>query len=339
MEDNSIQAFDSVFMTVKARDREVIVDENGLINYTKLMESITGDRRSFAGVCRKNGCLYAHVLHHDKAKLEAWAEQELRLSSKLSTPEQSELKKTKKTLVTTKDVAKEIDKFLSSIKTIEIDALIEANILITYSGSGNTNVRRCSGTYGPLYLLDFLLFNVDVFIYQFMKMSDLQTLRNEFWNIQGEMSIVERINDKWIRLDRPIVNKGRALAIRAHRANDLGLYFRDIYHGCAIDDSGLWFRVNVDSFRQSDNMLSESEPREQATSPNKSTDRRVDNFEDEHIYTREEISELCVQRLLEIYKQVLELHKQTSDIDELAVIESEIIDMKSCLRWFNLLDE
>lgn len=157
-------------------------------------------------------------------------------------------------------------------------------------------------------------------------MSDLQTLRNEFWNIQGEMSIVERINDKWIRLYRPIVNKGRALAIRAHRANDLGLYFRDIYHGCAIDDSGLWFRVNVDSFQQ-------------ATTSNESTNRLVDNFEDEHIYTREEISELCIQRLLEIYKQVLELHKQTSNIDELAVIESEIIDMKSCLRWFNLLDE
>ena len=151
MEDNSIQAFGSVFMTVKARDREVIVDENGYINYSKLMESITGNRDSFRGICRKNQSLCAHVLHHDKAKLEAWAEQEL--------------KKTKKSKARSFDRTSEIDDFLSSIKTIEIEALIEANILIAYSGSGNKDIRRCSGTYGPRYLLDFLLFNVDVSYY------------------------------------------------------------------------------------------------------------------------------------------------------------------------------
>ena len=122
MEDNSIQAFGSVFMTVKARDREVIIDENGYINYSKLMESITGNRQAFKEICRRNGSLYKHIFHHDKAKLEAWVEQELIPSSKL------ELKKTMKSKVGAKDPTSEIDDFLSSIRTIEIDALIEASI-------------------------------------------------------------------------------------------------------------------------------------------------------------------------------------------------------------------
>ena len=175
MENNSIHAFGSVFMTVKARDREVIIDENGLINYTKLMESITGVKQAFRSICRNNKSLYTHVLHHDKAKLEAWAEQELRLSSKLeltrldgccehsqtSVSELSELKKTKKTKVGLFSPTSEINDFLSSIKNIEIDCLVDAGILVSRIGKPN----KLAGTYGPRYLLDFLLFNVDISYY------------------------------------------------------------------------------------------------------------------------------------------------------------------------------
>ena len=170
MEEEGIHAFDSVFMTVKARDREVIIDENGLINYTKLMESITGVKQAFKGICRMNKSLYAHVLHHDRAKLEAWAENELRLDSvadgccehsQASAPERSELKKMKKYKVGLNIPTKEIDKFLSSIKTIEIDCLIDAGILVSRIGKPN----KLAGTYGPRYLLDFLLFNVDISYY------------------------------------------------------------------------------------------------------------------------------------------------------------------------------
>ena len=102
-------------MTVKARDREVIVNSNGYINYSKLMESITGDRRSFAGVCRKNSCLYKHIFHHDKAKLEAWAEQEL--------------KKTKKSKVGAKDPTFEIDVFM---RTVTVNLISMTKSLFKY---------------------------------------------------------------------------------------------------------------------------------------------------------------------------------------------------------------
>ena len=156
MEDNSIQAFGSVFTTVKARDREVIVDENGYINYTRLMESITGNRDSFRGICRMNKSLYAHVLHHDRAKLEAWAENELAKSEETSKMKNSSSR------IFIRDA--QIDEFLSSIKTIEVDALENANILIVRRGGSISNAIL-RGTYGPRYLLDFLLFNVDVSYY------------------------------------------------------------------------------------------------------------------------------------------------------------------------------
>ena len=79
---STMKAFGTVFRTVKARDREVIVDADGLINYTTMMRDITGNRDSFRGICRKNAGLYKHILHHDREKLEAWAGKELRKSTK-----------------------------------------------------------------------------------------------------------------------------------------------------------------------------------------------------------------------------------------------------------------
>ena len=159
MEPNTeaIQAFGSVFTTVKARDREVIVDENGYINYTRLMESITGNRDSFRGICRMNASLYAHVLHHDRAKLEAWAENELAKT-------EEETSKMKNSSSRINNRVAQIDEFLSSIKTIEVEALENANILIVRRGGSISNARL-RGTYGPRYLLDFLLFNADVSYY------------------------------------------------------------------------------------------------------------------------------------------------------------------------------
>ena len=151
MSEEGIHAFGTIFMTVKARDREVIVDENGLINYTRLMETITGSRDSFRSVCRNNSGLYAHVLYHDREKLEAWAKKELT--------------KTKKSEVRLNSRTSEINEFLSSIKTIEIDTLVKAHILVVYNGANSKANRACSGTYGPRYLLDFLLFNVDSIYY------------------------------------------------------------------------------------------------------------------------------------------------------------------------------
>ena len=140
-----------------------------------------------------------------------------------------------------------------------------------------------------------------------MNMSDSQSRRNEFWNIQGELSIIERVDANWTRLDRPLVNKGRALAIRPYREGDIGLYFSDLKHPCRQNDDGLWFEIEIE------------------------------DVENEHQFSREEISELCIQRLMKIYNSVLELHDETKDMDELPVIESDILDMQSGLRWLGLM--
>ena len=150
MADEGIQAFGTVFRTVKARDREVIIDADGLINYTTMMRDITGNRYSFRDICRDNRSLYAHVLHHDRKKLEAWASKELARTKKSSTGGNPPVE--------------EINEFLSEIRTIEIEGLVNAGILVVRKG-GPTSTSSYRGTYGPRYLLDFLLFNVDVVYY------------------------------------------------------------------------------------------------------------------------------------------------------------------------------
>ena len=106
---DDIHAFGTVFRTIKARDREVIIDDNGLINYTSLMESITGKRQAFKSICQNNRGLYRHVLYHDKEKLEAWAKEEMM--------------KTEKSKVRLNSRTSQIAEFLSSIKTIETRTL------------------------------------------------------------------------------------------------------------------------------------------------------------------------------------------------------------------------
>ena len=130
MADEGIQAFGTVFRTIKARDREVIIDDNGLINYTSLMESITGKRYAFRNVCSKNGGLYRHVLYHDREKLEAWAKEELASTGSCDTACHKGLTKKEKSSVDIKVSTEEINKFLISIKTIEIESLVKAGILI-----------------------------------------------------------------------------------------------------------------------------------------------------------------------------------------------------------------
>lgn len=136
----------------------------------------------------------------------------------------------------------------------------------------------------------------------------------EFWNIHAELSMIDRrsisassIVRSWRRLDRPIVNRGRALALRAHREGDIGLYFSDTHHSCSLNDEGLWFKANVDKYELG------------------------------HRFTRAEVSELCIQRILHLYNRLKEICAETTRIEELAVIESSLLDMRSALRWFELI--
>ena len=69
-----IKAFGTSFHTAKARGFEVIVDAEGRINYTKLLERITGDRKKLQNICKDNSGVLTIIRSYDEAKLLAWKE-------------------------------------------------------------------------------------------------------------------------------------------------------------------------------------------------------------------------------------------------------------------------
>ena len=47
-----ISAFGTTFKISKARDFEIIIDSDGFINYSKLLEKITGNYKKLKYLCR-----------------------------------------------------------------------------------------------------------------------------------------------------------------------------------------------------------------------------------------------------------------------------------------------
>ena len=58
----------------KARGFEVIVDAEGRINYTKLLERITGDKQKLKDLCKDNSGVMTIIRSYDEDKLLAWNE-------------------------------------------------------------------------------------------------------------------------------------------------------------------------------------------------------------------------------------------------------------------------
>lgn len=69
-----IKAFGTSFHTAKLRGFEVIVDAEGRINYTKLLERITGDRQKLKDLCKDNSGVLTIIRSYDEDKLLAWNE-------------------------------------------------------------------------------------------------------------------------------------------------------------------------------------------------------------------------------------------------------------------------
>lgn len=127
----------------------------------------------------------------------------------------------------------------------------------------------------------------------------------EFWSIEGELANVKRVDGGWIRCEEPLINKGRMLALREYREGDEGVYFKEKTHPCALNDEGLWFHA-----------------------------KPCAQFG--HVFTNKEISDLAIQRMLEIYNNVKAYVSKLETIEERAVTESEILDMKAVFRWYEI---
>lgn len=69
-----IKAFGTSFHTAKVRGFEVIVDAEGRINYTKLLERITGERRKLCHICEHNSGVLELIRSYDEEKLLSWNE-------------------------------------------------------------------------------------------------------------------------------------------------------------------------------------------------------------------------------------------------------------------------
>ena len=150
MEPNTeaIQAFGTQFRYSKARDFEVIIDSNDYINYSKLLESITGNRKKLLQLCEWNGEIFTLIYDYEKEKIDAY----------LHKQEKSEVSRNLDT--------SENDEILSLPKTMTVTQLVEANIFVVYNGANSKANRICSGTYGPRYLLDILIILSDVSYYK-----------------------------------------------------------------------------------------------------------------------------------------------------------------------------
>ena len=148
MEEESIQtitAFGVEFRYSKARDFEVIIDSNGYINYSKLLEQITGNRKKLLQLCEWNTSVFKLIYDYEKEKIDAY------------------LHKQEKSSVSRFLDTEENDENLSLPKTMTVTQLVEANVFIIYNGGTH---RELWGTYGPRYLLDILIILSDVSYYK-----------------------------------------------------------------------------------------------------------------------------------------------------------------------------
>lgn len=141
----AVKAFGTEFRYSKARDFEVIIDANGYINYSKLLESISGKSSKFKKLCERNSSILTLVYDYEKGKIDAY------------------LRKSKKSSVVPFAATEENDENTSLPKILTISQLVEASVLIVYNGGSH---RELWGAYGPRYLLDVLIMTTDIRYYR-----------------------------------------------------------------------------------------------------------------------------------------------------------------------------
>ena len=172
---DEIKAFGTSFHMAKARGFEVIVDAEGRINYTKLLERITGDRKTLESLCRKNSGILKVIRSYDEDKLLAWSEKISlnlmptfagikpegknsflsSLDQKGSSYENDEVDRNDKeslNLMRAKVPIAQNGKN-SLPETMTVSQLKQAGIFIEHRGKPN----NVAGSYGPRYLLDILI--------------------------------------------------------------------------------------------------------------------------------------------------------------------------------------
>lgn len=183
----------------------MIVDANGYINYSKLLAKISGQAEKFANLCKDNTDVFKLIYENEKEKVDEY----LRKSMK---------SKVKGNPVTSQND----DEKLSLPKIMTVSQLVEARVLIVYSGSGNADNRLVSGTFGPRYLIDLLIILTDVHYYKLihetLEAIDAYAIANNR-SFEGELKAVKRSYE--LKLKRmSILAKEKDEVIMAHKRKE-----------------------------------------------------------------------------------------------------------------------
>ena len=205
----TIKAFGTEFRYSKARDFEVIIDANGYINYSKLLERISGNRKKLLQLCESNSGVFDNVYEYEKEKIDAWL-------------------KTTKSLMSGFPDIKEIDEILSLPKTMTVAQLVEANVFVEYKGKPN----NIAGTYGPRYLIDVLIIFTDSKYYkrihETLEAIDAYAVANNK-SFSGELErIQEQYEDKLKRSQVLMKEKDEVLKRSKHKIKDLNTTIKEI---------------------------------------------------------------------------------------------------------------
>ena len=142
-----------LFATTKVRDFDVVIlKENGWINYTKLCKDLTGKSDKFKGLIRKNPDLHQLILSYNERLM----------------------------------------KGPQSLHEITIDNLIKLNIFIKYGSILQVKNPNYVGTYGPRYILDFIIMTCNISYYKLIHEA-LESIDN--YTSATNKSFITEIND------------------------------------------------------------------------------------------------------------------------------------------------
>ena len=200
----TIQAFGTQFRYSKARDFEVIIDSNDYINYSKLLEQISGQTEKLRLLCKNNSSILTLIYDYEKEKIDEW------------------MKKTMKSSVRLFSRTEENDEILSLPQTMTISQLVEANVFIVYTGGTH---RELWGTYGPRYLLDILIMFTDVryyrCIHETLEAIDAYAIENNKSFANELKQLQEQYKEQRKYLAKVIREKDIALKHSKHRCRDV----------------------------------------------------------------------------------------------------------------------
>ena len=225
----TIRAFGTEFRYSKARDREVIIDANGYINYSKLLAQISGQNEKLRLLCKDNSDIFANVYEYEKEKIDAYLRKTAKPSVRgIPRTEENNVSLRHRTSTSVND------EIITLPKTMTVSQLVEANVFIVYNGGTH---RELWGTYGPRYLIDIFIIFTDAKYYKRIHETleaidayaiannksfagELERLKEQYEEKLKRLSILMKERDNVIKHERRAHKSTRAILAEIKAQNE-----------------------------------------------------------------------------------------------------------------------